>query len=517
MQRESINVKEPNMLKRVKEIAAAAVLSVVVVFNAAAQMQDDPIAAMLDSLASKKVLEKALSKPAFPKTNKYHFAADSVPVYDDYVYEARCAKLDAQSPFDLQYHPEVRGYIELYTLRKRKLVERMMGTAQLYYPMFEEILDKYNLPLELKHLAIIESALNPNAKSRAGAMGLWQFMYQTGKMYNLNVNSYVDERCDPYKATVAAAEYLGELYKMFGDWQMVLAAYNAGPGTLNKAIRRSGGKKTYWEIRPFLPRETQAYVPAFIAANYVMNYTAEHNLYSATPKKTYFEVDTVVMREPLTFNQLAEVLEASVDEIEYFNPMYRKQIIPGGGYTLTLPKSKIGKFVANEEEIYAMIRSNEEQKKIALAANTPKEKAVYHTVKKNEKVSTIAKKYGVSVADLKTWNYINPKKGLKPGRRLVVYVKDHSTKPVNPETVPVENDANKNQVADNKTDNAAKKTTAVKTETKSQTQTYIVKKGDNLYKIAARYGMTLAELKKLNKLSDNSKLLIGMKLKVNRG
>lgn len=495
-------------------------LSVVVVFNAGAQIaaQDDPIAAMLDSLATRKVLEKALSKPAYPKINKYHFAPDSVPVYDDFVYEARCAKLDAVSPFDLQYHPEVRGYIELYTLRKRTQVERMMGISQLYYPMFEEILDKYNLPLELKHLAVIESALNPNAKSRAGAMGLWQFMYGTGKMYNLNVNSYVDERCDPYKATVAAAEYLGELYKMFGDWQMVLAAYNAGPGTINKAIRRSGGKKTYWEIRPFLPRETQAYVPAFIAVNYVMNYTAEHNLYSATPKKTYFEVDTVILREPLTYQQLTQVLDVTVEELEYFNPMYRKNMIPGGGYALTLPKSKIGKFINNENEIYAMIRSNEEQKRVAMEASIPKETQVYHTVKKNEKISTIAKKYGVTVADLKSWNYINPKKGLKPGRKLVLYVRESQQKPVNPETVPAEKDPNENSVAENKTGkgNTNTPTAAVKKST-TQVAYYKVKKGDNLYKIAKSNGMTVDELKKMNKLTDKSKLLVGQKLKVNRG
>ncbi|MBC7863989.1 MAG: transglycosylase SLT domain-containing protein [Bacteroidia bacterium] len=508
------------LTKRLKGIVAAAVLSVVVVFNAGAQVAvaDDPIAAMLDSLANKKVLMNALSKPAYPKTNKYHYAADSIPMFDDFVFEARCAKLDAVSPFDLQYHSEVRGYIELYTMRKRGSVERMMGISQLYYPMFEEILDKYNLPLELKHLAVIESALNPNAKSRAGAMGLWQFMYQTGKMYGLSVNSYVDERCDPYKATTAAAEYLGDLYKMFGDWQMVLAAYNAGPGTINKAIRRSGGKKTYWEIRPYLPRETQAYVPAFIAANYVMNYTQEHNLYSATPKKTFFEIDTVVLREPLTYQQLTEVLDVTVEEVEYFNPVYRKRIIPGGGYSLTLPKSKIGKFVTNEEEIYAKIRSNEDQKKIAMETNVPQEKQISYVVKKGEKLSTIARKYGVSVADLKTWNYVNPKKGLKPGRKLVLYVKENSATPVNPETVPTENNQNKNTVAENKnantnTNTAQKNAKGTKTPVLAS---YTVKKGDNLFKIAQKYGMSVDELTKLNKMKSSSKINVGMKLKVSK-
>lgn len=501
---------------RMKRWMTAATLSVVVVCNAGAQVavSDDPIAAMLDSLAGKKILEKALSKPAFPKTNKYHYASDSVPVFDDFVFEARCAKLDAASPFDLQYHPEVRGYIELYTIRKREMVQRMMGVSQLYYPMFEEILDKYNLPLELKHLAVIESALNSNARSHAGAQGLWQFMYQTGKMYGLNVNSYVDERCDPYKATVAAAEYLGDLYKLFGDWQMVLAAYNAGPGTINKAIRRSGGKKTYWEIRPFLPRETQAYVPAFIAANYVMSFTQEHNLYSAAPKKTYFEMDTVILREPLTYAQLMEVLDVTADEIEYFNPMYRKQIIPGGGYALTLPKTKIGKFVANEEEIYASIRKNAESRKVAEEAVVQKEVAVYHTVKKNEKLSTIAKKYGVTVADLKNWNYVNPKKGLKPGRKITIYVKEKNGTAVNPETVPSESEVQKNNLAENK--NAAKNESE-KASTKTQYATYTVKKGDNLFKIAKKHNMSVEELKKLNKMGSKSSVNVGSKLKVTKG
>ena len=197
---------------------------------------DNPVAAMLDSLANQKVLEKALLKPVYPKTNKYKYAEDSVPRFEDFVYESRLAKLDATSPFDLVYNPHVKGFIELYAVRKRELVSRVMGLSQLYYPMFEEIFDKHNIPLELKHLAVIESALNPCARSRCGATGLWQFMYPTGKMYGLNVNSYVDERSDVYKATEAAAEYLTSLYGMFHDWQMVLAAYNAGPGTISAVV-----------------------------------------------------------------------------------------------------------------------------------------------------------------------------------------------------------------------------------------------------------------------------------------
>ncbi len=466
--------------------------------------QDDPIAAALDSLATKKVLEKYYSKPITPKNSKYHFAPDSIPVYDDFAYEARLSKLDVNSPFDLQYNSVVRGYIDLYCKRKREMVSRMLGQSQLYYPMFEEVLDKYNLPLELKHLAVIESALNPLAKSRAGATGLWQFMYPTGKMYGLNVTSYVDERCDPYKETVAAAEYLQFLYKMFGDWQMVLAAYNGGPGTINHAIRRSGGKKTYWEIRPFLPTETQGYVPAFIAANYVMNYHAEHNIYAAIPKKTYFELDTLVMREPITFAQLSSVLDISVEEIQYFNPIYKKNVIPSGGYVLTLPKTKIGQFVTNENEIYAMIHKQEEQSKVA-AATDVKDTEIYHTVKKGEKITTIARKYGVTVSQLKTWNYVG-KKGLKAGRQLVIHKKEKTTKEAAPDV----------SSAAPETNLANKKTEATKSvaENKATIKYYKVKKGDTLFKISKQFGVSQEELKQMNKLGKAGKIAIGQKLKV---
>jgi len=361
---------------------------------------DDPIAIMLDSLANKKILETAFEKPAFPKNNKYKFSVDSVPRFDDNTYEARLAKLDALSPFDLVYNSHVKSFIELYAVRRPVLVSRMLGLAQLYYPMFEEVLDRYNIPLELKHLAVIESALNPNARSKAGAQGLWQFMYPTGKLYGLNVTSYIDDRSDPYKATISAAEYLKALYGIFGDWQMVLAAYNAGPGTISKAIRRSGGKKTYWEIRPFLPKETQSYVPAFIAANYVMTYYTEHNIYPAVPKKTYFEVDTVVVKEPMTFDQIANALSLPVEEVQYFNPQYRKNIIPPGGYALCLQKDKIATFLNNEKDIYAAIKAQQVQADGSMASL--KETQIMHTVKGGEKLSTIARKYGVTIADLKS-------------------------------------------------------------------------------------------------------------------
>ncbi|HKC69250.1 MAG TPA: transglycosylase SLT domain-containing protein [Bacteroidia bacterium] len=474
--------------------------------------QDDPIAAALDSLATKKILDKLYAKPLSLK-NKFGYAPDSIPHFDDFVYENRLAKLDAASPFDLQFNATVKPYIDMY-IKRRVLMSRILGLSQLYYPMFEEIFDKYNIPLELKNLAVIESALNPVARSRAGAMGLWQFMYPTGKLYGLNVTSYIDERADPYKATVAAAEYLQFLYKMFNDWQMVLAAYNAGPGTINRAIRRSGGKKTYWEIRPYLPIETQAYVPAFIAANYVMNYYPEHNIYPDVPRKTYFELDTVIIKEPLSFDQLAGVLDVTTEEIQYFNPIYKKQVIPAGGNILTMPKNVIGKFVTNEEEIYAMLRKQSEEQK-ALAQTQVKEVQITHTVKAGERLSTIARKYGVTVGDITTWNLVG-KKGLRPGRKLVIYKVEKPVVPKDSTTAkkPETNLADKNATADKKlvaeTNVAKTETTAVKEEI------YTVKPGDYFYKIAREHNISVDDLLQINGLNRKSTLSAGQKLKLTK-
>ena len=467
---------------------------------------DDPIAAMLDSLSSQKMFETAFSKPVFPKNNKYKFGVDSIPLYDDYTYQARLAKLDANSPFDLVYNEHVKGFINMYAFRKRESVSRMMGVAQLYYPMFEEVFDRYNIPLELKHLAVIESALIPYAKSRAGATGLWQFMYPTGKMYGLNVTSYIDQRCDPYKATVAAAEYLKSLYSMFGDWQMVLAAYNAGPGTISKAIRRSGGKKTYWEIRPYLPTETQGYVPAFIAANYVMSYGPEHNIYPAVPRKTYFEVDTVVVKEQMNFEQIAQALDVTQEELLYFNPQYRKNIIPAGGNAMCLPKNKIGIFLNNEQDIYAAIHA---QQKEGLVVESLAEVKKIHTVKAGEKLSTIARKYGVTVFDLKTWNYVG-KKGIRPGKKIIVYVREQP--PVKPKELEIKTESkNEQNLAANK--DKESKLVAENTAGKSDFIWHKVKKGESLFSIAQKYDVDVSDIKSLNKLKSNN-LSFGQLLKV---
>lgn len=461
-------------------------------------MQDDPIAAALDSLDKLNLFEKGYARINYPKNPKYQFAKDSVPRYDDVIYESRLARIDAASPFDLQYNSIVRGYIDMYTIRKRELVSRMMALSQLYFPMFEEQLDKYNLPLELKYLAICESALNPLAKSRAGAMGLWQFMYPTGKIYGLKVSSYVDERCDPYKSTVAACEYFQYLYGLFGDWQMVLAAYNGGPGTVNRAIRRSGGKKTYWEIRPFLPKETQGYVPAFIAVNYVMSFTSEHNMYSAIPKKTFLSVDTVVVKKQISFDQISALLDIPMDELHYLNPCYKKSVIPvlpDEISYLTLPENKVGAFVTNEEAIYNFYKKDTLHSHDILASQ---EVIKIHTVKSGEHLSTIAKKYGCTVADLKQWNGIRTST-VKPGKKLTIYVAGKkkvvkSASAINPKPS-VENKAEGGEV---------------------KFKYYTIKSGDSLYKIALKHKTTVDELRRLNGFNAKYTLIPGKKIKVGK-
>lgn len=464
--------------------------------------QDDPILAALDSLNMLTLFEKGYAKIKYPINFKYHFSIDSVPKYDDMVYEARLARLDALSPFDLQYNIYVQNYIDMYTLRRRELVSRVMALSQLYFPMFEQILDKYNLPLELKYLAICESALNPLAKSKSAAMGLWQFMYPTGKMFGLNVSSYIDERCDPYKSTIAACEYFKYLFQLFGDWQLVLAAYNGGPGTVSKAIRRSGGKKTFWEIRPFLPKETQGYVPAFIAVNYVMNYTSEHNFRSAIPKKTFLEVDTIRIIKQLSFDRIAFLLNISEDELRYLNPIYRKGVIPVSPEDpsfLTLPSNKIALFMNNENLIY-----NYPKQEISSSNNlNVRKETKIHIVKKGEGLISIAKKYGCTVSDIKTWNVITANT-INPGRKLNIYFDQK-----NSENTEITEGSNKKAISSktiisNIIANKGKQTNNFKY--------YTIKKGDSLYKIAQKHNTTIDEIKQLNKLGVNYNLLPGKQI-----
>lgn len=289
----------------------------------------------------------------------YEFGEDSIPTYLDTTYKIRLAQMDVKSPFSFQYNEAVLSMINFYATRRPKHIARALETKELYFPLFEEMLDKYHLPMELKYLAIVESALNPSAKSRAGAVGLWQFMPGTGQMYGLHINSKVDDRMDIYKSTEAACQHFADLYSRYQDWNLVLAAYNSGSGNVNKAIRRAGNSTDYWEIRQYLPKETQSYVPAFIAVNYMMQYADAHNVQPVQENTiSYFSIDTIMVTKSLRFTQIADWLDLDLEIIKALNPQYKKQIIPASEsrpYVLTLPNSKIGEFILNKELIISGI------------------------------------------------------------------------------------------------------------------------------------------------------------------
>jgi len=341
----------------------------------------------------------------------------------DSIFEYYMRELDARTPFEMAYNPVVKRYLERYLKYGTKRLSRMMAHGEYYFPMFEEHLDKYNMPLELKYLAIVESALNPKARSYVGATGLWQFMYSTGKIYDLKVNSYVDDRNDPLKSTEAACQYMLKMYDVFEDWNLVLAAYNSGPGNVRKAIRRSGGKTSYWEIRPFLPRETSAYVPLFIAATYALEYG---HLYGVGPAEipAYYEgTDTVRITKQLHFKQLEERLGVDANTLEFLNPQYRYKIIPvvnGQEYFVTLPKADAERFRTTQDSIYSLADAYFEARESSMPDFTQMNQRTVHRVKSGETLGHIAGKYGVGVSEVKRWNGLKSDM-IQIGQRIVVY------------------------------------------------------------------------------------------------
>lgn len=478
-------------------------------------IKDDFIVASLDSLANLKYFEGFECATDDELRNVFGFQPGFVPIYADSVYFNRLRKLDANSPIDLTYNQYVKDYIELYAVRKRGLMARVMGLAQIYFPLFEEQLDRFNMPLELKYLAIVESALNASAQSPMGATGLWQFMYGTGKAYNLNVSSMVDDRRDPIKATVAACQHMNDLYRMYNDWLLVLAAYNSGAGNVNKAIRRSGGKMDFWQIRPFLPNETRGYVPAFIAVNYVMAYAAEHNLRPVNPLYHHYEIDTVIIRDVLSFNQISGLLDVSMEELQFLNPSFKNGIIPASGgntYTLRLQKKNIPAFVNNEAALYAFRSQAEVEKEQVLAIMKTVTQAEYHKVKNGESLGKIASKYRCSVNDLKKWNRLKST-NIQIGQRLIVRPESvvqqnlAAKKPTPPRVAPAvkveelekpESEA----IAQNETapDTASKEVPAEAPRVKIENRYHKVKSGESLGRIATKYGLSVAEIKSFNKL-----------------
>jgi membrane-bound lytic murein transglycosylase D len=393
-------------------------------------IEDDPVIRMLDSLSFSNYLDKFNFTTDTDKLNIYHFCSDFIPTYSDSVYYARIMKLNQSTPCNFFYDEDVKKYINVYAVRKRNLTSRVLGLAKLYFPIFEPILDKYNIPLEIKYLAIVESALNPMAMSPARAAGIWQFIAGTGKRYDLNKSFLVDDRFDIYKSTEAACRHMRDLYNMYHNWELVLAAYNSGAGNVNRAIARSGGKMDFLSIKRFLPRETRAYVPAFIAVNYVMNYSAEHNLYPVAPSITNYEIDTVTVKRQLTFQQVSEMLKIPYEYITLLNPSFRKGIIPADNnkYTLRLPKDYVAAFINNEDALYAY-KAKQPNKLEQYAKSKYRnefDKNGFHTVRKGETLSKIADKFNCSIGELKIWNKLKTIH-LRPGQKLLVLAPKDST------------------------------------------------------------------------------------------
>jgi len=403
--------------------------------------------------------------------------------------------LDSKTPFHIEYNPQLEQIIKTYLKRRKSSFSNLLEKARFYFPLFEEHLDKYDVPLEVKYLAIVESALKPRARSRVGATGLWQFMYQTGKQFNLNVSSYVDERSDPYRATEAACKYLASLYKIFGDWDLALAAYNSGPGNVNKAIRRSGGSRNFWNIKHNLPRETAGYVPAFYATLYIFEYANEHNIVAKKNALAYFETDTVQVKKQLTFEQIYETLNVDIEVLQFLNPQYKLDIIPyikGKNYTLTLPVKDIGNFISNEQQIYAYVDAEEAKREKPLPTYIEENSRTVYRVRSGDYLGKIAERFGVSVSSLKRWNNMRSTR-LKIGQRLTVYPRKT------------------NAVAVSK----PQKTTIKKELPKGEFNTYTVKSGDSLWLIAQKYAkVSVQNIKDWNNIWSVKSLKPGTKLKI---
>ena len=472
--------------------------STTVVKDSVKQVQQDVLytskdIALIDSL----VLENQLQSVFMDEIREYYISNTDTTDVSEVALNAsllkeRLAKINETTPFHLAYNPALEKIIKSYLKNRRKYYPNFMARAAYYFPMIEKYLDQYDIPLEMKYLALVESALKPKAKSRVGATGLWQFMYPTGKQYKLKVSSYVDERQDPLKATIAACNYLNDLYKIFGDWDLALAAYNSGPGNVSKAIRRSGGYKNYWNIRPYLPRETAGYVPSFYATMYLFTYAQDHQLTGSAPSIHFFETDTIHIKKTVSFDQITEQTGIETAMLQFLNPEYKLDIIPfikGKEYTLRIPKKQADIFLKNEIELYALVDADAAKREKPLPQYFEMDKRIRYRVKNGDYLGKIAYKYGVRVSDIKRWNGLK-NTNLKIGQRLSIYPKRLGVpKP--------------------------SKTSAINKTTKETPTIYIVKKGDSLWTIAKKFKkVSVNQIKEWNNIWSGKTIQPGKKLKI---
>ncbi|TNJ47271.1 LysM peptidoglycan-binding domain-containing protein [Tamlana fucoidanivorans] len=462
-------------------------------------LQDLEIAAKYDDKWYKELYSNALFDSVYKSVTELDYQPVAYPELPTDTLKARLKALDAKTPFNVAYNPSLESVIKSYLKNRRELLQRLITLSAFYFPMFETELDKHDIPLEIKYLAIVESALKPRAKSRVGATGLWQFMFSTGRMYGLDVSSYVDERCDPIMSTEAAAKYLSKLYEIFGDWDLALAAYNSGPGNVTKAIRRSGGYQNYWNIRHNLPRETAGYLPAFLANMYIFEYAEEHGFVKSKPEFAYFETDTVKVKQMITLDQVSEVTGTPIEQLQFLNPSYKLDIIPfikEEDYVLRLPVQVMGDFVNNEEKIYAFAKAEFDKREKPLPQFFKANDRIRYKVKSGDYLGKISRQYGVRVSDIKQWNGLRSN-NLKIGQRLTIYPR----KPyVAPQTV---------QATSSKPVKSKPIT--------GEIVTYTVKSGDTLWGISQKFpGVSVQNIKEWNGISGND-LKPGMKLKIAKG
>lgn len=406
--------------------------------------------------------------------------------------KSRLEHLDTKTPFHISYNPALETIIRKNLEQPKGLYERMMKLSQYYFPLFEEVFDREGIPLEIKYLAIVESGLKPKAKSRVGATGLWQFMFTTGKYYDLEVNSYVDERSDPVRSTIAAARYLKSLYNVFKDWDLALAAYNSGPGNVTKAIRRSGGYTNYWNIRPFLPRETAGYLPAFLATMYLFEYAEQHGFNLPNHQNPITKTDTIHVKSMISLKQVSEVIDVDLNTLTSLNPSYKLGIVPyvkDKHYSLRLPLEAVGLFVSNEDAIYTYAKEAFDKREKPLPKFFNLDTKIRYKIKSGDYLGKIANKFGVRVSQIKQWNGLRSDQ-LRAGSRLTIFTR-------NPQQQSSQNPSKKRKKSNNEV-------------------VYEVRQGDSLWSISKKYsGVSVENLQKWNGISGND-LKPGMKLIVSK-
>lgn len=485
----------------------------------------DQMAACVDSLWMKEMTNQEVFNELYADIKNINLDQSVDYELPTELLKERLKLMDEKSPFNIEYNQGLENIIKSFLKNRKKSYERLMGISQYYFPIFEEAMAKYNVPLEIKYLAIVESALNPKAVSRVGATGLWQFMYQTGKEYKLDINSYVDERSDALKASDAAARYMMNMYKIFGDWDLVLASYNSGAGNVSKAIRRSGGHQNFWNIKKHLPRETQGYVPAFLATMYIFEYHKEHGIVPNKAVVNHFATDTIAIKNKMSFKQISDLLDIPMEQIEFLNPSYKMKVIPyvtNNTHFLCLPKDKVAIFTSNEDKMYAYVNYEENRREkpfgpkakisknpistesgaeemLADAETTTKKvsKTKIHTVKRGDNLSTIADKYNVAMSDVKRWNNLRGN-SVQAGRKLKIVTEQRIA--VTQKKQPTNGIAK-----EMKPEIISEKAVAA--------SEYTVKEGDNLIKIAKENKLYVADIKKWNNLKD-SNVKLGDKLRL---